>query len=174
MRGGVARRSAICSLLRNERGFLLVDFVLSLFVVALLTALVGCGLGRFAHGWQYLQEQLGLRQAGYYMQSRLEKDLGYSAVRITLATDGEISAATISGNKRLLFYQKQQGLYLNTSTGSGSGSNPLFIPDYPVSAWEVRRLDANRLYIAFTVSGSLCTRRFTQVIYCCNGVIDDA
>ena len=62
----------------GQRGFLLLEYVFSLAAGAVLAALVCTGLGRTALSWQRLQEQLALQQAGGYMQSLLERQLGYN------------------------------------------------------------------------------------------------
>ena len=50
--------------LREQKGFLLMEYVLSLAAGAVLAALVCTGLGRTALSWQRLQGELALQQAG--------------------------------------------------------------------------------------------------------------
>ena len=159
---------------RGERGFLLLEYVFSLAVGALLAALVCNGLQRAAASRQYLQEQLQLQQAGSYMQGLLEKNLAYNATAITINKQGNLEMDTIFGNKKLLIYTNNQGLYLRTTTKTGSGSNPLFLPDYPVTDWQAQRLSDSALRISFHLQGRRSQATFSQLISCCNGAISDA
>ena len=95
----------------EQKGFLLMEYVFSLAAGAVLAALVCTGLGRTALSWQRLQEQLALQQAGGYMQSLLERHLGYNATAIRIKSTGELELDTIMGNKKLLLYCRNGGLY---------------------------------------------------------------
>ena len=86
----------------EQKGFLLMEYVFSLAAGAVLAALVCTGLGRTALSWQRLQEQLALQQAGGYMQSLLERHLGYNATAVRIKSTGELELDTIMGNKKLL------------------------------------------------------------------------
>ena len=85
-------------LCRSKRGVLLVDYVMSVAVGAMLAALVCAGLGRTAISWQHLLEQLELAQAGSYMQGVLEKQLTYNATAIRIRADGNLELVTLEDN----------------------------------------------------------------------------
>jgi len=160
----------------EQKGFLLMEYVFSLAAGAVLAALVCTGLGRTALSWQRLQEQLALQQAGGYMQSLLERHLGYNATAIHIKSTGKLELDTIMGNKKLLLYCRNGGLYLQTTTGNGKGTNPLFIAGVEVSQWQAAKLNDNSLRISFTLAntqGSGRQRHWEQIYRCYNGEVFD-
>ena len=160
----------------EQKGFLLMEYVFSLAAGAVLAALVCTGLGRTALSWQRLQEQLALQQAGGYMQSLLERHLGYNATAVRIKSTGELELDTIMGNKKLLLYCRNGGLYLQTTTGNGKGTNPLFIAGVEVSQWQAAKLSNNSLRISFTLAntqGSGRQRHWEQIYRCYNGEVFD-
>ena len=160
----------------EQKGFLLMEYVFSLAAGAVLAALVCTGLGRTALSWQRLQEQLALQQAGGYMQSLLERHLGYNATAVRIKSTGELELDTIMGNKKLLLYCRNGGLYLQTTTGNGKGTNPLFIAGVEVSQWQAAKLSDNSLRISFTLAnsqGSGRQRHWEQIYRCYNGEVFD-
>ena len=158
-------------LCRSKRGVLLVDYVMSVAVGAMLAALVCAGLGRTAISWQRLLGQLELAQTGGYMQGVLEKQLSYNATAIRIRSDGNLELDTVEGNKKLLIYYRNGGLYLQTTTGNGTGTNPLFITGVEVKDWEAEKVSAQRLRIKFTLQREHRERSFVQLLTCCNGEI---
>ena len=158
-------------LCRSKRGVLLVDYVMSVAVGAMLAALVCAGIGRTAISWQRLLGQLELAQAGIYMQGILEKQLSYNATAIRIRSDGNLELDTVEGNKKLLIYYRNGGLYLQTTTGNGTGTNPLFITGVEVKDWEAEKVSAQRLRIKFTLQREQRERSFVQLLTCCNGEI---
>lgn len=158
----------------REKGFMLLTYVASLAMGAVLAALVCTGLGRTALSWQRLHEQLSLAQAGSYMQALLEKQLCYNATAIEIAPSGVLRLNTIMGNKKIVIYYRNGGLYLQTTTGNGTGTNPLFIAGVQVKNWQVQRLAARSLRISFALQGQREERSFEQVLTCYNGEISDA
>ena len=160
----------------EPKGFLLMEYVFSLAAGAVLAALVCTGLGRTALSWQRLQEQLALQQAGGYMQSLLERHLGYNATAVRIKSTGDLELDTIMGNKKLLLYCRNGGLYLQTTTGNGKGTNPLFIAGVEVSQWQAAKLSNNSLRISFTLAntqGSGRQRHWEQIYRCYNGEVFD-
>ena len=160
----------------EQKGFLLMEYVFSLAAGAVLAALVCTGLGRTALSWKRLQEQLALQQAGGYMQSLLERHLGYNATAVRIKSTGELELDTIMGNKKLLLYCRNGGLYLQTTTGNGKGTNPLFIAGVEVSQWQAAKLNDNSLRISFTLAnaqGSGRQRHWEQIYRCYNGEVFD-
>ena len=160
----------------EQKGFLLMEYVFSLAAGAVLAALVCTGLGRTALSWKRLQEQLALQQAGGYMQSLLERHLGYNATAVRIKSTGDLELDTIMGNKKLLLYCRNGGLYLQTTTGNGKGTNPLFIAGVEVSQWQAAKLNDNSLRISFTLAnaqGSGRQRHWEQIYRCYNGEVFD-
>ena len=155
----------------GQKGFMLLTYVVGLAVGAALAALVCTGLGRTALSWQRLQERISIVQAGSYMQSLLEKQLAYNATGITITASGSICLNTITGNKKLVIYFRNGGLYLQTTTGNGTGTNPLFIEGIKVTAWQVQKISAQRLRISFALKGQNGERSFEQVLTCYNGEV---
>ncbi|MGM9582986.1 MAG: hypothetical protein ACI3WU_04640 [Phascolarctobacterium sp.] len=155
----------------SKRGVLLVDYVLSLAVGAILAAILCTGLGRTAISWQRLLGRLELAQAGRYMQGVLERQLAYNATAIKIRADGSLELDTIDGNKKLLIYHSKGGLYVQTTTGNGTGTNPLFIAGVEVKAWEAERISDQRLRIKFSLQGERCEGSFSQLLTCCNGEV---
>lgn len=157
----------------KQRGFVLLEYVVSLAMGGLLAALVCTGLGRAALSWQHLVSQLELLQAGSYMQGVLERQLCYNATAVRLRADGNLELDTIEANKRLVVYYRNKGLYLQTTTGIGTGTNPLFITGIDVDAWRVERVSERQLRIGFTLQGQDREQRFEQLVTCLNGEITD-
>lgn len=160
----------------TQKGFLLMEYVLSLAAGAVLAALVCTGLGRTALSWQRLQGELALQQAGGYMQGLLERHVSYNATAIRIKSTQDVELDTILGNKKLLLYCRGGGLYLQTTTGNGKGTNPLFMADVAVSDWQVTKLSDTSLCISFTLTSSQgLQRNCEQILYCYNGeIIDEA
>ncbi|MGM9528683.1 MAG: hypothetical protein ACI3XH_01595 [Phascolarctobacterium sp.] len=158
---------------RKQQGFMLLEYVASLAIGAALAALVCTGLGRTALSWQRLVSQLELAQAGSYMQGVLEKQLCYNATAIRLRADGSLELDTIEGNKKLVVYYRSKGLYLQTTTGAGTGTNPLYLTGIDVSAWRAEKISNRQLRIAFALQGQGGERRFEQLVTCCNGEVTD-
>lgn len=166
--------AAFCRRSRKSPGFILLEYVCSLAIAALLAGILCTSLGRTAKAWRTMQEEEQLLEAGLYMQNILEKHIAYNAVSIRLDAEQNISMDTVWGKKQLQFYLNNRGLYLRTTTGNGSGFNPAFIPDYPVTRWQVEKLSDSSLLISFSLKSKSLERDFQQVITCCNGVISDA
>lgn len=162
--------------LREQKGFLLMEYVLSLGAGAVLAGLVCTGLGRTALSWQRLQGELALQQASGYMQGLLERHVSYNATAIRIKSTQDVELDTILGNKKLLLYCRSGGLYLQTTTGNGKGTNPLFMADVAVSDWQVTKLSDTSLCISFTLTSSQGLQRHCeQILYCYNGeIIDEA
>ena len=110
------------------------------------------------------------------MQSLLERHLGYNATAIRIKSTEELELDTIMGNKKLLLYCRNGGLYLQTTTGNGKGTNPLFIAGVEVSQWQAAKLSNNSLRISFTLAntqGSGRQRHWEQIYRCYNGEVFD-
>lgn len=162
-----------CRRSRKQEGFVLLDYLLSIAVGAVLAALVCTGLGRTALSWQHLLGQLELLQAGSYMQGALERQLCYNATAVKIKAAGDLELDTVDGNKKLLIYCRNKGLYLQTVTGNGSGTNPLFITGAEVASWEVAKIQDQLLRIDFTLQGEQERRSFVQLLTLCNGEVID-
>ena len=160
----------------TQKGFLLMEYVFSLGAGAVLAALVCTGLGRTALSWQRLQGELALQQAGGYMQGLLERHVSYNATAIRIKSTQDVELDTILGNKKLLLYCRSGGLYLQTTTGNGKGTNPLFMTGVEVSQWQATKLSGNSLRISFTLTNAQGSQRHCeQILYCYNGeIIDEA
>ena len=117
--------------------------------------------------------QLELAQAGSYMQGVLEKQLCYNATAVRIRADGNLELDTIEGNKKLVVYYRSKGLYLQTTTGAGTGTNPLYLTGIDVSAWRAEKISGRQLRIDFALQGQGVERRFVQLVTCCNGEITD-
>ena len=160
-----------CKAFPKQGGFVLLNYAVGLAVGAVLAALVCTGLGRTALSWQRLQEQMSLAQAGSYMQTLLEKQLAYNATAITVTTNGNINLSTITGNKKIVIYYRNGGLYLQTTTGNGTGTNPLFMAGIRVNTWQVEKISAKVLRISFSLQGQRGERSVEQLVTCYNGEV---
>lgn len=174
MRVKIASLSAPCLRhSRRNRGYFLIELLFAVAFAASLAAVLCTGVGSFTSSYQYLNEQLRMQQAGQYMQVLLAKHLAYNATEITITSQQEVNFKTIWGNKSSKIYANKQGLYISTKTGTGTGSNPLFIPSWAVENWQVSKVAANRLYISFELTGVRSRRHFAQLLLCQNGEIRD-
>ena len=104
---------------------------------------------------------------------QLEKTLGYEAVQLSVQGGGRISCKTLNGNKRLLLYCDKNVLYQKTTTGEGSGINPLSLEETKLTGWQVARVADDKLRVSFTLTSGRQSLAVTQLIICYNARVED-
>lgn len=159
---------------KYRRGFLLAEMQLGLAASALLTMLVGNSLLFMLHTGKKVQTDIQLQESGRYMLGMLEKDIGYESASVALQQDGSaIKCRTTAGRKNFSFYREGHALYKSTSTGNGTGKNPLYLPDCAVTEWRVEKLHEKMLLVTLTLEKEGRQRTFQRLIYCVNGQVED-
>lgn len=172
------RWSAICFSWNNksEAGFLLVEFQAGLFLLFLLLPLLASGLGLSWQSWDRLNGEAELRDAGRYMLTRIEKDIGMNAVVVTIKGNNASGRAflelqTLESKRMIRIYCEKQRLYRKILTTAGSGNNPLYINEVLVEGWQAARIDERSLLLSFELRKGKHKQSFSQLIYCYNGVV---
>ena len=158
---------------RLQRGYLLLELLLT-FMVALLTLTLAFNatsslrytISALHDGWQ-------LQEAERHIAAQLEKALAYDARSITLQTGGKISYSGVQGNKQYMLYADSKGLYLRTSTGKGTGINPVSLAEVDVSNWQVQRLAEQQLRLSYTLRINKSKWQVVHYVTCCNAVVAD-
>lgn len=117
---------------------------------------------------QSLAERLQLQGAGRHLLARVDKIMSYDATSLSLQPDGRIQATGLPGGKKLELYVERQTLYKRTTTGNGSGVNPVSLEGFAVVNWQLRQLAPRQLLLEFDLEGSSCSQHFTQLLFCQN------
>lgn len=163
---------------KDNRGFFLLQLQLSLAAAAFLGALLCTFSVGFLREWREVRSQTNLRDTGRYILSALEKELGYESVSVNIyrENDGKdaIKCESHYGNKAVAFLWKTPYLYKRTKTGSGIGTNPLYVNGYYVKDWKVKRVSEKLLLISFFLEKNSGKHLFRQLVYCGNGLVNDA
>lgn len=159
-----------CCGLKNHRqkGFILLELLLSFLAVGLLLLLLTTALQRTFSTFTQLEARLRLAQGRRHVLMQLEKTLGYDVVHFALEEGNKISCQTLNGNKRLLIYCDKNVLYQKTMTGDGSGINPLSLEETKMTDWCVVPVAADKLRISFTLTSAQHSLKVVQLICCYN------
>lgn len=164
-------------LIRERKGFVLLELQLALALIAVLGVLLASALGTTCKGWLRIGEAGRIQSAGQYMLAQLERDLTYDGAQIKLITSSltkrtRIDANTIYGNRSVSFVCDGTSLYKKTKTNRGVGSNPVFIPGIKIIDWQVQAVGSRALLVSFVLEGNGLRRRFQRLLYCVNGSVD--
>lgn len=172
--------SAICLWWKNkaESGFMLLELQVGLLLLLLILPIIASGMGLGWQSWERLHREAELRDAGRYMLTRLEKDIGLNAVVVTIKGNNALGKAilelqTMESKRVIRVYWEKQRLYRKILTTAGSGNNPLYINDILVEQWQVERNDAKSLVLSFELRKGRHKQRFCQLMYCYNGVVEN-
>lgn len=171
---------AVCCFLKYRskcrRGFLLAEMQFSLAVSALLAVLAGSSMMYIFDACRKVQADIQLQECGRYMFAALEKDVGAESTLIVLEQGRGgtvINCRTRMGRKSFRFHREAQALYKSTTTGSGTGKNPLYLPDCAVIGWQVQKINEKMLLITLILEKEARRRTFQRLIYCVNGHIEN-
>ncbi len=157
----------------RQRGFILVDLLLALAVAGvLLTAVISC-VERACASLAQLEDDIRLTEGRRHILTQLEKTLGYDVVQLTVSEDARLSCITITANKKLVIYCDKNVLYQKTTTGEGSGINPLSLEETKLTNWQVKPAAGNRLRVSFTLSSAKHKLDVVQFITCYNARVED-
>ena len=114
--------------LSKQKGFLALELLCSLMLcsVALLvllrtTSSTIAGMGR-------VRDALLLENARRNITMQLEKTLAFDAAQVKISGN-KISCVGLLGSKKYLIYWEKQKLLQKTTTGAGSGVNPLSLEE---------------------------------------------
>lgn len=172
--------SAICLWWKNkaEAGFLILELQVGLFLLLLILPLVASGMGLTWQSWERLHREAELRDAGRYMLTRLEKDIGLNTAVVTIKGKNALGKAflelqTMESKRVIRVYCEKQRLYRKILTTAGSGNNPLYINDILVEKWQAERNGAKSLVLSFELRKGKYKQHFRQLMYCYNGVVEN-
>ncbi len=100
-----------------------------LFCILALLNVIAVQQVPFMYYWQYQKtSKIELQDAGRYMLSHLEKELGLNSHKVIINANGIIKYQTIYGNKQIeLIATTAYSLYKKTINAYSSGVNPLFL-----------------------------------------------
>lgn len=159
-----------------EQGFFLTELLVSAAILALVAAAFYQEAANLLGSWHKMQSDMELNSSARYMQSVLEKDIGYESRLVTIGSDKQgkpqITCQTIYGGRSYIFSNESSGLYKQTKTTGTPGKNPLFNVNCPVTGWQVHRLADDAVQISITLQNNGRQRSFTQVVRCLNGRVE--
>lgn len=158
---------------RSQQGFILVELLAALACAGLLVLLLAGAVQRSFTSLAQLEDGIRLQQGRRHLALQLEKTLGYEAVQLSVQGGGRISCKTLNGNKRLLLYCDKNVLYQKTTTGEGSGINPLSLEETKLTGWQVARVADDKLRVSFTLTSGRQSLAVTQLIICYNARVED-
>ena len=162
----------------RRQGFVLLEVAVAVLLICLVAARFGKGAMQVLTNWHRLQQDVELNSAGLYMLDKLERDLCLETVH--LRVEGEEMRATTHYGKRQHTYSLEPSgagpgysLYVRTETLEGVGVNPLFIRGCYIENWQVKQVDAGRVYVSFDLLKESRKAHFARTFYLLNGSVDD-
>lgn len=160
--------------IKRRKGFFLLEIVLGTAFLGITTLLFGREMLSLFGGWRRMETDADLLDAGRYMLTKLERHIALEATSITLHNN-EIRCKTVYPAKttRVFLNPSVRGLYFETTTNEGVGTNPLFIRDCLVSNWRVRRKGERQVYLSFTLTKNERTKDFYRLLNCVNGKVQN-
>lgn len=158
----------------SERGFALVELLLALAAAGVLLTLVTLSLQRSYVVINRLEDNIRLREGRRHILQQLEKTLGYDVLKLEVLDNTRLSCKTLNGNKRLVIYCDKNVLYQKTTTGEGSGINPLSLEETKLVSWLVEPVGAGRVRISFTLLSGKQQLEVKQLLCCYNARFLDA
>ena len=158
----------------RQRGFALVELLLALAVASVLLTLVTVSVQRSCSVLSRLEADICLREGRRHILQQLEKTLGYDVLQLEVQDNARLSCRTLNGNKCLVIYCDKNVLYQKTTTGEGSGINPLSLEETKLVRWLVEPVAANRVRISFTLQSGKHQLEVEQLLYCYNARFLDA
>lgn len=158
----------------KQRGFMLVELLLALAATGMLLVLVTTSLQRSCGVISRLEDNIRLQEGRRHILQQLEKTLGYDVLQLAVLDNARLSCKTLNGNKRLLIYCDKNVLYQKTTTGDGSGINPLSLEETKLVRWLVEPVAADRIRISFTLQSGQHQLEVKQLFCCYNARFLDA
>ena len=117
-----------------------------------------------------VREQLLLENARRHIIMQLEKTLTLDAVKIVIR-EQKINCLSLHGNKKYLIYCEKQKLLQKTTTGTGSGVNPLSLEEVQVKDWQAEALTGRDAVVSFTLSRGRQQLAVRQRLHCYNAEV---
>lgn len=158
----------------QKKGFVLTEVVGALAILCVITALCGSQIVKLFTSWQNMQIDVQLFDAGRYMLTKMEREISLNAVKIYVQ-DNKIQMQTKQGSKEIVIRYNDEvaGLYQDTTTNLGTGTNPLFIRDCLVDNWQVAKIEDKKLRVTFDLTKAGRRKTFARIFYVLNGVVED-
>ena len=156
--------------LRKQRGYLLLEVLCSLLLAAAALLMLLRTTRGGVESLVRVREQLLLENARRHITLQLEKTLTLDAVKITIRGQ-KINCVSLHGNKRYLIYCEKQKLLQKTTTGTGSGVNPLSLEEVEVKNWRAEALTGKDAVVSFTLSRGRESAAVRQRLHCYNAEV---
>lgn len=166
----IGLRSCGHLLLRRQKGYLLLELLFSLLLGSVALLLLLRLTSSTLANMQRVREQLLLENARRHLVMQLEKTLAFEATQVKI-TNNKISCISLAGNKKYLIYAEKQKLLQKTTTGAGSGVNPLSLEEVAVQEWQVEASGSKQADISFKLCGSSQQLVVRQRVYCYNAEV---
>ena len=158
------------SQLRKQSGYLLLEVLCSLQLAAAALLVLLRTTSGGVESLVRVREQLLLENARRHITWQLEKTLALDAVKITIQGQ-KIKCVSLLGNKSYLIYCEKQKLLQKTTTGTGSGVNPLSLEEVQVRDWRVEALTGRDAVVSFTLSRGRQKLAVRQRLHCYNAEV---
>lgn len=157
----------------KSKGFILVELVMAVLLAGMLLALTTSCVQRSFASITRLESTIRLQEGRRHLLMQLEKTLDYDTVALAVENEAKISCQTINGNKRLVLYCEKGVLYQKTTTGEGSGINPLSLEETRLTNWRVTAVAPNKLRLSFRLTSGQSSLDVAQLLYCHNARIEN-
>ena len=155
------------SRLRKQSGYLLLETLCSLLLAAAALLVLLRTTSGGVESLVRVREQLLLENARRHIMMQLEKTLTLDAVKIVIR-EQKISCLSLHGNKKYLIYCEKQKLLQRTTTGTGSGVNPLSLEEVQVKDWQAEALTGRDAVVSFTLSRGKQKLAVRRRLHCYN------
>lgn len=168
-------------MINNNRGFILLDFTLGLFVLILTMSLVISTFSFSLKAWQNVQAEMIITENEKVIFDWLVQEISLSAKQLTIVDEKRIIIDTIYPQKHTMFYvavspeYKQNTMFIARQiVGLPSGINQISDP-HQVAIEEIffTKINDNALKIKIVARELKYSRRRTmeQIIFLYNGKI---
>lgn len=155
---------------QKQRGYLALELLFSLLLGSTALIVLLGTLGSTLAGLSRMREELLLENARRHITLQLEKTVAFGSTQVVIKGN-KISCVSLTGNKKLLIYQEKQKLLQKTTTGSGTGVNPLSLEDVQVRDWQAKARGEKQAAVTFRLCGQARELQVTQELYCYNGEV---
>lgn len=157
-----------------RKGFILTEMLTGLAIITIVACVFGGQIIKLFTSWRNMQTDVEIFDAGRYMLTKLERELCLDAVEVFVTADNRLQIQTKQGAKQVVvrYNGERMGLYQDTTTNDGTGTNPLFIRDCLVDNWSVKKIDDKKIFVEFALQKNNRKKNFARIFYCLNGLTD--
>lgn len=157
----------------SKKGFLLVDFMLTISISAILVVLFAQCVHIFVGSWQKMRDEAEFQNASTIIMNALDKSVSQEALTVKIIKDSKglaiLQCDTYLTAKFLEIVCENEMLYLKTKTLNGTGKNPIFPVGCRLKNWQVKLIDVRTILVSFTLVNEKYSRDYTQLLTVING-----